>query len=199
MSDDKEIVTTLDQSHADPDFADTELADTSAYADTPMDPREQLRQKIEAGKQRLAERDFGNAAKDAADGAVAFTREHPLAVIAGAIGVGVLIGAMTRPGRKVAKTASKRTGAFAALATEAALAFGLELLERAEENAAKAKQKSSDALADFGDSVSDATRDLKRDATYQAEVAADTVKSASRKATRKTSRNVRNLRAKIRR
>lgn len=196
-NDNTQPTTSVDELNSDPDFVDTELADTSQYADAPADPRELLRQKIEAGRQRLAERDLANAAKEAAENAAEFTKKHPIAVVAGAIGVGLLIGAMTRPGRTVVKTGAKRGSAFAALATQAALSFGLDLLERAEESAAKAKQKGGDMAEDIGESIGTTARGIKRDASYRADAASDAVKTASRKAKRTTSRTVRDLRSRL--
>lgn len=177
MADETSEVTTLDEAHPDPEEA----------------KRERLKRKIEAGEKRNQERTFADTAKDAAQTATEFAKAHPLAVVAGAVGVGLLIGAMTRPGRRLAR----RGGALTALATEAALAYGLDAFERAGTAASAATRAGSDRLEDLGDSLGSATRKARREAAYHADAAGDAVRSASRHASRKTSRTIRDLRSRL--
>lgn len=147
--------------------------------------REQLRAKIEAGERRNAERSFADQAKDAADSALEFTKKHPFAVVGGAIAVGLAIGAMTRPGRRL----GRRGGALAGLALDAALAYGARALD----GAGNATQFASDKLEDFGDTAATAARGMRRDAAYKLDVAGDALRAGSRKAARTGSRAARSI------
>lgn len=156
---------------------------------TSDEKRAELREKIEAGEQRNEERAFADRAKDAAETATNFAKEHPVAVIGGAIAVGLLIGAMTKPGRRVAR----RGGVLASLATEAALAYGMHAIDRAGDIA----REGQDKLEDFGDSVASSTRSARREASYIAGKTADRTTTVAGTASRKAGRSVRNLRSRI--
>ena len=78
--------------------------DTKILSDE--DKRAALRDKIDAAEQRNAERSVADMAKDAADTVTDFAKRHPLATVAGAIGLGLAIGAMTRPGRRLGPPAA---------------------------------------------------------------------------------------------
>ena len=186
-----------DADYSDPDFIDTELADPNVQPE-PANAREALKERIEAGRQRLAERDLGTAAKQMADDAAQFTKEHPLMVVAGAIGIGLAIGAMTKPGRKAGTKAIQRTSVVALLAREAALSFGMEALDKITSAAGEAKRTGGDKLEDISDAVSTKARAVKRDTAYKAEAANDAVRTASRKAARKTGRKIRDTRERLR-
>lgn len=93
-----------------------------------------LSEKIEAGRKRLAEREIAQQAIEAAQAATGFVRKHPLATLAGAIGIGLAVGALTKSGRKL----GKRGGILTGLLIDAALAYGVKLIEQAAE-AAKTK------------------------------------------------------------
>ena len=101
---------------------------TDTKPQTDEERREALRQRIEASEQRNAERSFADQAKDVLDSATDFAKKHPLAVVGGAIGVGLLIGAMTRPGRRL----GRRTGTMAAMAGDTVLGYAMGLMDRAE-------------------------------------------------------------------
>jgi len=51
-----------------------------------------LREKVEEGKRRIAERDLAADAKEAVDQAAGFVSKHPFALLAGALAVGLLLG-----------------------------------------------------------------------------------------------------------
>ncbi|TNE31844.1 MAG: hypothetical protein EP350_06950 [Alphaproteobacteria bacterium] len=93
-----------------------------------------LSEKIEAGRKRLAEREIAQQAIEAAQAATGFVRKHPLATLGGAIGIGLAVGALTKSGRKL----GKRGGILTGLLIDAALAYGVKLIEQAAE-AAKTK------------------------------------------------------------
>lgn len=112
---------------------------------TDAEKREALRGKIAAGERRQAERSLADQAKAAADGALDYVKANPLKAVAGVALGALIIGAFTRPGRKL----GRKTGKLASVATEAALAYGLGLLE----TAGNAASKGQDKLADLGDTV----------------------------------------------
>ena len=191
--------------------------------------RDALRQKIEASERRIAERTLGEQAKEAVDTAVDYTRKNPLKVIAGAVVVGVAIGLMTQPGRRVAgKAASSAAGA----ATLAASKVGGAAESAA--NAAKgsvttaAHKRTSalwvliadtiadramdiiddilggatagkDALEDMGDSAAATARSVRREAGYVAGAAADKGRAATQRTKRRATRAVRDLTQRARR
>ena len=110
---------------------------TDTKPQTDEERREALRQRIEASEQRNAERSFADQAKDVLDSATDFAKKHPLAVVGGAIGVGLLIGAMTRPGRRL----GRRTGTMAAMAGDTVLGYAMGLMDRAETAGAAALRR----------------------------------------------------------
>lgn len=169
----------------------SEETDTKILTDA--EKREELREKIEAAEVRNEERGLAEMAREAAETATDFAKKHPLATVAGAVGVGLLIGAMTRPGRRL----TRRGGALAAIAADAALAYGLEAFDRIGTATSAAARAGADGLEDLGDSVGSAARSFRRDAAYRADVAGDTVRATSRRAGRKASRSLRNLRSRL--
>jgi ElaB/YqjD/DUF883 family membrane-anchored ribosome-binding protein len=155
------------------------------------DKRDALREKIEAGEKRHEERSIQAAAKEAADNATAFVKQHPLATMSAAIGIGLLIGAMTKPGRRL----TKRSGALAVLAMDALVDYGTAAMEKAGE----AAREGQDRLEDLGDSLNDKARVAKREATHLIGSASDRTRTASRTASRKAGRAARSLRDRINR
>ena len=166
---------------------------TETKPQTDEERREALRQRIEASERRNADRSFADQAKEVLDTATDFAKKHPLTVVGGAIGVGLLIGAMTRPGRRL----GRRTGAMAAMAGDTVLGYALGLVDRAETAGAAALRSSSDAFEDLGDSVGSTARRLRRDAAYRADVTSDALASSRRRASRKASRGLRGLKSRI--
>lgn len=156
---------------------------------TSDEKRAELREKIEAGEQRQEERALADRAREAADTATDFVKAHPLATIGGAIAIGLAIGAMTKPGRRVAR----RGGVLATLFADAAIAYGMHAIDRAGDLA----REGQDRLEDLGDSVAAGARSARRDTAYLAGKAADRTSSAARTASRKAGRTVRNLRSRI--
>ncbi|MEP5939061.1 MAG: hypothetical protein ABJ239_12100 [Erythrobacter sp.] len=156
---------------------------------TSDEKRDALREKIEASEKRHEARSLQIAAKETADNATAFVKKHPLATMGGAIVVGLAIGAMTKPGRRL----TKRSGVFAALVTDAAIRYGIQAIDKASEVA----RDGQDRLEDFGDNFSDRARVAKREAAHIAGTAADKTKTATRKVSRKAGRVVRDTRNRI--
>lgn len=83
--------------------------------------RDALRAKIEAAERRNAERTLADQAREAATAAADYTRAHPLTVIGAAVAIGLAIGLLTRPGRRIASgtyhTASDATSEAASSAS----------------------------------------------------------------------------------
>ena len=157
------------------DAAENNITPISADSKlTDQQKRDQLRARIEAGEKRQEERGLLDQAKDVADSAVDFAKKHPVATVAGAIAVGLAVGAMTRRGRAL----GRRGGSLASYATDTAIAYGLAMLEGA-----------GDKFEDLGDAAGTQARRLKRDAGYQLDSMTDTLRSNGRRASRKSKRS----------
>jgi len=180
--------------------------------------RDALRAKIEASERRIAERSFSDQAKEAAGNAKEYTKKHPLIVIGGALVFGLLIGAATRPGRRLARSAAAGTaglvGAAAEetrhagaktkragkktkrkasrlgdLASDVLVGYGIKMIDGAAEGA----RYGQDAFEDLGDSAAAKARKLRREAQYIAGSTADNARTASRRASRRAGRSVRGI------
>ena len=150
--------------------------------------REELRQRIAAGEQRNAARSLPEMAEDAREAASEFVRENPLAALAGAAALGLVIGSMI-PGKKVSGKASALLSTLADLG----LAYGTGLIDAASD-AARAGQ---DKLEDISDAIGDEARSLKREAGYRTGKVADTARSMARKAGRKAGRSARDIKSRV--
>ena len=165
------------------DTAENNITPISADSKlTDQEKRDQLRARIEAGEKRQEERSFLDQAKDVADSAVDFAKRHPVATVAGAIAVGLAVGAMTRRGREL----GRRGGSLASYATDAAIAYGLSMIEGA-----------GDKFEDLGDATETQARRIKRDAGYRLDSMGDSIRSSGRRASRKSKRGYRDLRARL--
>lgn len=184
---------------------------------SPQDARDSLRTKIEASERRIAERNLADTAKDAATSAVEYTRQNPLTVVGGAIAVGLLIGLMTKPGRRAATNAAsgavnavtgaasgtaqaakgiteKNAARFGTLVADTIVAYGMKFIDDALEGA----RAGQDTLEDIGDSATARARELRREAGYMAGTAADKTRSATTRTRRRAERAVRDLTGKVR-
>ncbi|RXZ66209.1 hypothetical protein [Pelagerythrobacter rhizovicinus] len=156
--------------------------------------REELKNRIEAGQQRHANRTVSDYAREARDNATAFVKEHPVATVVGGVAIGVIVASLVPgPGRRMRKKATRRGSALAAMATEIGLAYGASLIDSLG-NAARA---SGDRLEDLGDAIGDGARDLRRQAGFQGSAAGEGARRLTREAGKKTSRKVRDLRARM--
>jgi ElaB/YqjD/DUF883 family membrane-anchored ribosome-binding protein len=197
---------------------------TDLNPDTEDTRRDELRVKIEASERRIAERTLSDQAREAAESAVEYTKANPLKVIGGALAVGLLIGLMTKPGRRVATSAAtsaagaatsaasavggaatsaaktvgdatgKRGSRFGALIADALVGYGITLIDNVMDGA----QASKDKLEDVGDSATAKARELRREATYIAGSAADKTRTATRRTRRRAERAVRDLTERVR-
>ena len=148
---------------------------------TDEERRENLRERIEAAETRNEERSLGDYAREATDTATEFVKEHPITAIAGVAAIGLTIGAMTRPGRRL----GRRAGALATYASG--------LLDQAGDLA----RAGGDKLEDFGDDIAHSARSAKRNAAFFANSKSDDARYASRKMGRRASRSYRNAKARI--
>lgn len=156
---------------------------------TDAQKREALREKIEAGENRNAERSLADQAKDVADGAVAYVKANPLKTVA-AVAIGALvIGAMTRPGRR----AGRKAGAMAGVATEAALAYGMGLLEAASGAASKGQER----LAELGDTVGDKARSWQSTAAREGGDLSDYLLNVAKRSGRRAGKTIDELRGRL--
>ncbi|KEO91345.1 hypothetical protein EH31_01385 [Erythrobacter longus] len=185
--------------------------------------RDALRQKIEANERRIAERTLGEQAKETIDAAVDYTRENPLKVIGGAVVIGLAIGLMTQPGRRVARkaassAASAATGAASKVGGAASSATGAAASKvktaakdrtnavwvligdalvgyaiKLIDDALGGPNAAKDTLEDLGDTAASKARSLRREASYLAGSAADKSRSATRRTKRRAERAVRDL------
>lgn len=167
------------------DQASPVSADGNRSSDS--DKREELKARIEAGQRRNEQRSFADQARDAADAATQFAKEHPIATVVGGLALGLLVGSMTRGGRRVGRRVGRSAGDWASTASDAALAFTLGLLDDATDLARHGK----DAVSDAGERMALGTRELKRDADHYTRSLADRATTGSRLTGRSLSRRLR--------
>ena len=160
---------------------------------SPEEKREELKAKIEAAEQRNQSRSIEAYARDAADSATQFVKDHPLVAIAGVAVIGLAIGAMTRPGRNAGVAAGRRASAFATHAVELGLAYATGLFDAASEAASQGK----DRLEDLGDTLSDNAQAAKRRAVFTSGNAAAVARTVVRNAGKKAGRSSRDLRTRL--
>lgn len=178
--------------------------------------RDALRAKIEASERRIAERNLADSAREMAEAAADYTRKNPLTVLGGAVALGLIIGLMTKPGRRAAhgaatgaatavtgaaagaaKTvgdaAKKRSAALGTLFADAVVAYAIKLIDQALDGARAGK----DAVEDVADSAEAKAREVRRDAAYLAGTAADKGRTVTRRTRRKAERAVRDLKDRV--
>ncbi len=181
---------------------------------TPIDTagqRDALRAKIEASERRIAERTVADQARDAAEAATNYSKANPLTVVGGAIAAGLLIGLITKPGRRAArnaatgtvsavsgaatgtvktvKSAANRGSAFGTLLGDTVVAYGIRIIDEVMDGA----RAGQDKLEDFGDAASTTVRKAARDAEYMTGSTVDKTRAATKRTGRRASRAVRNL------
>jgi ElaB/YqjD/DUF883 family membrane-anchored ribosome-binding protein len=159
-------------------------------AKTDAEKREALRGKIAAAEKRQAQRSFADQAKDAADSALGYVRANPLKTVAAVAASALVIGALTRPGRR----AGRKAGALAGVATDAALAYGLSLLD----SAGSAASKGQDKLADLGGSVGDKARAWQSAAAKEGSQLSDYLVEAARRSGKRAGKSIDDLRSRLR-
>lgn len=164
-----------------------------AAAKTDAEKREALRGKISEGQQRNSQRSFADQAKQAADGALEYVKANPLKTVAGVTIGALLIGALSRPGRRAGRKAAEKTSAFATIATEAALAYGLGLLE----TAGTAASKGQDKLADLGETVGEKARAWQTTAAKEGSELSDYLVKAAKRGGKQAGKSIKELRNRL--
>ncbi|GAA4037773.1 hypothetical protein [Parerythrobacter jejuensis] len=160
---------------------------------TTEEKRDALRARIEEGERRLAERDFVAAAKEAGTVATEFVKAHPVASVAGVAILGIMIGAMTRPGRRL----GNRAAGLASYATEAGIAYAMGVIDSAGDIADDVKQAGGDKLEDISDTLDRTARKAKREGSHFATTARDAAHDLGRRAGRKAGRTFRDTKSRI--
>ncbi|HEU4820098.1 MAG TPA: hypothetical protein VFS87_02945 [Qipengyuania sp.] len=161
---------------------------------TDAEKREALRGKIAAAEERQAQRSFADQAKDAADSALGYVRANPLKTVAAVAVSALVIGALTRPGRRAGARAGRKAGALAGVATDAALAYGLSLLD----SAGSAASKGQDKLADLGGTVGDKARAWQSAAAKEGSQLSDYLVEAARRSGKRAGKSIDDLRSRLR-
>lgn len=179
------------------------------------DQRDALRARIEAAERRNADRTIADQARAAADSAIDYTRAHPLTVIGGALALGLVIGLLTRPGRRVAgrafhgaseaisgaastasssvkSVASRKPSRLGTMIGEAAVAYVLNLINDLVETAEAGQQRAED----LGDTAAAKARRLSAEAGVVAASAADNTRALARKTRDKAMGAARDIRRK---
>jgi len=135
--------------------------------------RDALRARIEASERRIAQRTLADDARDMAQTAVDYTKANPLKVVGGAIALGLVIGLLSSPGRRMASNAASgvaggfskaaRSGGtkFGMVLANALVAQGLRLLDDVLDGASAGKER----LDSLGESVGDRANRISRGAT----------------------------------
>lgn len=162
--------------------------------DPDKDQRDLLRSRIEAAQQRNASAGLGTRAREAADSAKDFVREHPLATVAGVAVIGLLLGSMTSRGRRAGRAAGSRAGKWIGYALDAGLAYAAT----ARDSAGEAARKGQERLEDVGDYLGDSARSLRREAAHRAGDAQDAARRTTREIGKQAGRTLRHLAARTR-
>jgi ElaB/YqjD/DUF883 family membrane-anchored ribosome-binding protein len=123
--------------------------------------RSNIRKKVTAAKSRNQSRAqapsmtdrAGEKAIAAKDKFTAFAKEHPITTVAGALALGVLVSGFFRgsPTRKAGRKLGQRAAGLAALATELAVAYGQQAMEKAGE----ARETGAEKLGDWSEDAAD--------------------------------------------
>ena len=162
---------------------------TKKKAETDAERRDALREKIAAGNSRNSARSFQQQARDAAEDALDYVKAHPLKTVT-AVAVGaLLIGALTRPGRR----AGRKAGAFAGTAADAALTYGLSLLQ----SAADAASKGQAELAEMGRAAEVRTRGWRSAVLKEGGELSEYLQTAARRGGKRASKTIDDLRSRI--
>lgn len=164
------------------------------------DQRDALRARIEASERRNAERTLADQARAAADSAIDYTRAHPLTVIGGAVAAGLVIGLLTRPGRRVAGRAihgaseaisgaastassgvksvtSRRGSRFGTMLGEAVIPYVMAFMDEVAETARAGQERAEE----LGDAAGAKARKLSAEAGEVAGSTADNTRALARK------------------
>ena len=156
--------------------------------------RDELRARIDAAEARNRERSFADYAREAQQTATDFVKEHPIKAVAGVAAIGLVIGALTPPGRRVARRAGTGALSLGTMAAELAALYGAKTMNAAGDVA----RSSQDSLEDLGDNIGRKARNLQRSARFSAAETGDDLRLLGRRARRGAGRGYRDLKARMR-
>lgn len=94
-----------------------------------------LRKKVEEGRRRIAERNLAADAQEMAENAAGFLSKHPIALLGGALALGLIFGSRGKKKAVAAARPRKKPNMIMALLAEAAIAHGLKLIDKAKSDA----------------------------------------------------------------
>ena len=124
--------------------------------------RKTLKEKVQAGQARNQDRGrttivdrAGEAAIEAKDKFTAFAKEHPIATVAGAVAIGVLVAGLFKGPRRAAVRGGGKAAGLAAIGAELALGYAQQAMEAASEAGKAGAQR----LDGFGDTALSTGRD----------------------------------------
>lgn len=142
------------------------------------DKRAKLRSKVLAAQARNTARQ----AADMRDNAAEFVATHPFASLAGAVAVGMVVGAMLpkSTGRKLGKSALG-IGSFLAK-------IGASYAQQAWSAAREARKAAAEQIEDLDETIMDSTSGLRHDMKRIAEKASDSSRNAGRAVTRRATK-----------
>ena len=181
--------------------------------------RDSLRTRIEAAERRNAERTLADNARTAATAGADYTRAHPLTVISGALAAGLVIGLLTRPGRRLAgRVVSGATGAVSGAASsagsgvksitarggsrigtmvsEAAVAYIMTLIDDLIEAARSGQERAEEAADGLGTAAAKQARTFKANAEQAAGAAAGKTRTLASSTRQQAERTVKVIRRK---
>ncbi|WP_121119198.1 hypothetical protein [Croceibacterium ferulae] len=131
----------------------------------------EIKDQIAAGEARMRAREestlldrAGERAIEAKDGFTRFAKDHPVAVIAGGLALGVLVSGLFRnsPTRKAGRVAAEKTGTAATIGSQLAASWFAQAMAAAGE----ARRAGADHAADVADGISVVSRKARREAGH---------------------------------
>jgi ElaB/YqjD/DUF883 family membrane-anchored ribosome-binding protein len=129
--------------------------------------RKQTKQKVEAGEARNRAKQepstldrAGETALEAKDRFTEFAKEHPIAVVAGGLALGILVSGLFRgsPTRKAAEKVGNRAASLATVGAELAMAYAAQAMAAADE----AGRTGASKLSELGASLSETALDVSK-------------------------------------
>jgi hypothetical protein len=133
--------------------------------------RNELKEQIAAGEARHRAREeatlldrAGERAIEAKDGLQRFAKDHPVALIAGGLALGVIVSGLFRnsPTRRAGRAAAAKTSALSTVGSQLAASWFAQALSAAGE----ARRAGTDHLTDLRDDISVAGRKAGRNASH---------------------------------
>ena len=164
-----------------------------AATKTKSNKRNEIKGKVAAGQKRNKERSVGDYAREAADGATSFVKQHPIATVVGGLAIGAIVASFLPGGRKVRKQASAKSAVLATALADLALTYGTQFLD----TAGKAAKAGQDRLGDLGETLGEGARSLGKSAGETAGNARDGAASLGEELGKVATKTIRDLRSRI--